>query len=89
MQERKKQLEEKILKLKNDLIQLEKSLHTQYKTLQPQIMKHNRARIERLIKRRPSVEDLIYRGIYVSDPHQQRRSREIAKEKLDELLAQR
>lgn len=53
------------------------------------MLQHNRSRVERLIKRRPSIEDLIYRGIYVPDPAMKRMSRDLAKEKLDEMLTAR
>jgi tRNA A-37 threonylcarbamoyl transferase component Bud32 len=87
MSETTRKLEIRAEALRNELEEAKKRLHSTYKTLHAQPLNINLRRIETLLKKRPSIEDLVYRGIWL-DPAR-RRSREIAQEVITEMLKNR
>jgi tRNA A-37 threonylcarbamoyl transferase component Bud32 len=87
MNETTKKLEIKADAIRAELETAKKALHSTYKTLHAQPINIHQRRIETLLKKRPSIEDLVYRGIFV-DPAR-RRSREIATDVISEMLRNR
>ncbi len=87
MNETTRRLEEKAAAQRHELEQAMKNVHNTVKTLNAQPINYHLRRIEALLKKRPSIEDLVYRGIYVNAAR--RHSREIAQEVLSNMLTAR
>jgi hypothetical protein len=94
MRDVERRLEARMISLVNQLEESEKNLQENYRAskvaavVSPRDRRRKgftRNRVETLLKRRPSVEDLVYRGIYV-DTEQKRASRELAACKVAALL---
>jgi hypothetical protein len=93
MRDVERRLEARIISLVNQLEESEKNLQENYRASKVALVSprdrrrkgFTRNRVETLLKRRPSVEDRVYRGIYV-DTEKKRASRELAACKVAALL---